>query len=287
MSSSFDAARNLALEEGLLARGGEALERGEGFLLLYVDDPCILIGRNQNPWAEAGLSAVPLFRRVSGGGSVWHDRGNLNWALVVPRNAHDREAELALVAGAVSGLGAKVLPGERGGLFAAEGTSDPGAKLAGTARRFSPTAVLHHGTLLVESDLARLREASQGLRLPSSRALASVPSRVANLSDLVPGLGLEAAKEGLVEALCGVDARPLPIESLVSEDADLAAAMARHHSWDWVYGETPDFAYEIPGSPSRLVIVKRGLVAAIEGPCVDKLADRIGTRFDPRLWEGA
>lgn len=287
-SRSTDPARNLSVEEWLLSnhRSIAASARG-AVLFLYMNGPCMVIGRNQNPWAETGASpdsSLPVFRRSSGGGTVYHDEGNLNWALVVSRNAHDQDGELAWVAGAISSLGAQVLPGPRGGLFAGPGSRDPGAKVSGTARRFSADAVLHHGTLLVSSDLGRLESSLGGLVLEGSRALPSVRSRVANLSTLLPGLRPEEALGRLAEALA--ESPPLPVEDLVPPDA-LREDEARHRSWEWVYGETPAFTapVELPEGQKATVEVVRGLVAAVHG-AGDPAAwgwvpPPIGSRFDP------
>jgi lipoate-protein ligase A len=276
-SASLDPARNLAYEECLL----EALAPASPLLFLFVDGPCVVIGRNQNPWMEAAPAwQGRILRRVSGGGAVWHDEGNLNWALLLPRASHDQEAELALVAKAISSLGAEVLPGPRGGLYTGPGTRLPGAKVSGTARRLTARAVLHHGTLLVSADLAALGCSLGGLAPVSSRALPSAPSAVANLADLVPGLDAEGAAKGLALALCG--ALPGPVEDLVAE-AELLEPMARHESWAWVYGETPAFTASLEAWPGTRLEVRRGRVEAVRGPGAENLAGLVGKAFEPSL----
>ena len=84
----------------------ETWRRPEGLLLFYINGPSVIIGRNQNPWREAAPgTGLPLYRRASGGGAVYHDEGNLNWALIVPRLMHSQDAELAMVAAALSAQG--------------------------------------------------------------------------------------------------------------------------------------------------------------------------------------
>jgi lipoate-protein ligase A len=251
---------NLALEEALLEGGSN----GDRALFLYVDEPCLVIGRNQNPWSESARGcALPLFRRISGGGAVYHDLGNLNCSLIVPRASHDPEAELALVAAALRPLGVDAAPGRRGGLFLASGPL-AGRKISGSARRLSARRVLHHGTLLVDSDLGALERSLGGMEVESSRALPSVPSPVANLSEALPGLGLEDAARALAEGLAG---GPGAIEAeLAAERGLVDAARARLESWEWTWGETPPFTVGVPLGGERLrVELRRGRVQACPG----------------------
>jgi lipoate---protein ligase len=277
-----DPRRNLAVEEALL-------ERGSGFesaLVLYVDDPCVVIGRNQNPWVEAvpglGLTVV---RRASGGGAVYHDSGNLNWGIIVPRSRHDREAELALVERALGRLGVEARAGDRGGLFFSGSGPLAGAKLSGTARRFTASRVLHHGTLLVDADLDRLTLAlglrqtpSPGLELESSRALPSVSSRATKLSRIVPGLGVEDAIQALSRELVGRE--PVDAERFV-DPASVESIERRLSSWDWTWGETPAFSLGLPWSGGRALLeVKGGRLVSVSGPGSEAILDFLGTPFD-------
>ncbi len=89
----------ISFEECLVRywRGNDAI------LLFYVNPPSVIIGRNQNYWREVAPSCtIPVFRRASGGGAVYHDLGNLNWSMIVPRELHSKEEELCLMAKAIS-----------------------------------------------------------------------------------------------------------------------------------------------------------------------------------------
>ncbi|HWP68009.1 MAG TPA: biotin/lipoate A/B protein ligase family protein, partial [Rectinemataceae bacterium] len=150
-------------------------------LLFYVNDPSVIIGRNQNPWREtAPSSALPLFRRISGGGAVYHDRGNLNWSFIVPRALHSQENELAAMAAAISAQGFEIGPGPRGGLYCGGASVRAGGKVSGTARRFGAKNVLHHGTLLVDSDMASLHASLGGIETCDDRSISSVPASPLN-----------------------------------------------------------------------------------------------------------
>jgi lipoate---protein ligase len=274
-SSSTDPHANLALEEALL----EGPLPAGGLLLLYVDGPCAVIGRNQNPWIElrAG-SGLPVIRRVSGGGTVYHDEGNLNWSIVAPREAHDRCAELALVVAALAGLGVEAAADERGAIRIAGAGARAGDKVSGSARRLLRDRVLHHGTLLVDADLEAMASCLGGIEADSAASPASVPSRVVNLSSIVEGLRVGDAASALASAFAGRPAEPAE----PSADAEaVARCRARLRSWEWTYGATPPFSIRVEGGglAARLEL-RGGIVAAATGQGASALGALIGLRFD-------
>jgi lipoate---protein ligase len=279
-AAGSDPFRNLALEESLLERGVLRASGGArtSAILLYVNGPCVVIGRNQNPWIEVSeRSGIPVLRRVSGGGAVYHDPGNLNWSLLVPRSAHDREAELGLIAGALRSLGVETETGPRGGLFASGDGPWKGRKVSGTARRISATRVLHHGTLLVDADLEKLAASLGGLEAEASKALPSVRSPSVNLSSIVPGLGVEEAARVLARALSGGEGEP------AEGAADLpwaAESERRLASWEWTWGACPAFSLCLPwsGGVARIEI-KSGIVASASGPGAERISGFAGRRF--------
>jgi lipoate---protein ligase len=280
-SDRTDPYRNLALEEALLGDCKEELleRKGGGLLLLYANSPCVVVGRNQNPWAEAAEgSGIPTLRRVSGGGAVYHDEGNLNWALVVPRHSHNRSSELALVARALGELGIDAAEGERGGLYLAGEGPFAGAKISGTARRIGAERVLHHGTLLVDSDLALMKRSLGGLELERSRALASVSSPCANLASVLPGLGVGDVAEALARSIAG--AAPEAAEGYADQGI-AAEAETRLRGWAWTWGATPAFSVVLTMSGGTVrVEVLHGRVAAVSGPGAEACTGFVGLPFD-------
>jgi len=179
---------NLALEGLLAAR----IQGGERILFLWRNNPCVVIGRNQNPYAECDLSAmaqggVTLARRPSGGGAVYHDHGTLNVSLITPRQD---EAACDLIGLLVAVLRDFGLDAEASGrndvvVHSADGTSK---KCAGSAYFRTSTAYCHHVCILLNTDLARLQ---QVLHPPDvklrTKGVASVKARVGNL-----GLDMDA-----------------------------------------------------------------------------------------------
>jgi lipoate-protein ligase A len=115
---STDPWSNLAREELWL----DELPPETGRLLLYVNSPCVVLGKHQNPLREVRLEeaarrGVPLVRRSSGGGTVYHDEGNLNWSFLLPKAGYDRNVVTAVVAQALSPLGLELTWGEKGDLL--------------------------------------------------------------------------------------------------------------------------------------------------------------------------
>lgn len=294
VSSLTDPAYNLALEEHLF----ETLPRSCVRFLLYVNDPCVVIGKHQNPWREADPEAlvaagIPLFRRITGGGTVYHDTGNLNYSFMVHDTLFDKRANLELVVSCLRRLGGHHDPG---GSSAVGGTAAPAAtdfgdilvgdrKVGGTALCHRKGRSLQHGTLLVSSDLGRLRSSLRRQELDiRTHAVASRPARVANLADSMPGLSLDLCRGLLSDAfLEKYPGRRVP-DAEVPRPADITAAMARHGGLEWVLGKTPSFtavfsvAQSIPGG-TMAVQVAGGRVRSIEGAVDDRFRGLTGKYF--------
>lgn len=258
-STSTSVQANLAWEEWLLDRF-----EAEGPVLFFcVNEPAVVVGKNQNPWRETHPQAlardgVTLARRVSGGGTVYHDAGNLNYSLVQSRHDYRQDELFHRVIAALLGLG---IPAE---MMAGHGLSARGRKFSGSAFCYRGGAVLHHGTLLVDSDLPRLRRSMKGL-FPDleTRAVASKPASVTNLTDVKPGLTLNAVQQALTKELSGQDrVQPAP-----PPDGDPAwrSLWQRNQGWDWILGYTPGFSWTEKATTATLhVQVEQGVVQRAE-----------------------
>ncbi len=203
----------IALEECLVESWS-----GDGILfLLYVNKPSVIIGRNQNYWREVSpRCAVPVYRRTSGGGAVYHDEGNLNWAFIVPRAIHNQEEELRRITDALARLGFPAFQGSRGGLFLRLPDGEGNAKIGGTARRFGTRNILHHGTLLVHANLARMKASLGGIPIQEDTSISSVPATTVNLSSFVPNLSIDMVADHLAWHLTGKPASTVRLEELIS-----------------------------------------------------------------------
>jgi lipoate-protein ligase A len=250
-------ARNLAWEDALL----ETRARGASVFLVYRNDPCVVIGRNQNPWREALTGGgFPVFRRRSGGGTVYHDGGNLNWSFMMDRDAWVVQDALDFVGAALRRLGVEPVRDPRGALFL------EGRKICGTARRYFGPSVLIHGTLLVSSDLEALGASLAGIPSAIDRAVASVPSPVGNLSEALPGLTVQAVRDALFAELEARYGAPEPRDpGLTLPESAWSDREREHGSWDWVFGATLPFTVPLgPGGTGPFLRVREGRADRIQ-----------------------
>jgi len=253
---TFSTLDHLAIENTLI----QTKDPAESLLLFYINGPSVIIGRNQNPWREATPgTGIPLFRRVSGGGAVYHDEGNLNWSLIVPRPMHSQEAELAMMAAAISAQGFDVVPGPRGGLYYGPSSKLAGRKLSGTARRFNTKNVLHHGTLLVNTDMKMLEASLGGIETINDSSLPSAKASPANLSALNPKIEMEELIAGISRALTG--SVPGSLSASMVEASYLEKEKAVLSSPEWVFGATPPFSVLLHFEKENFILkVEKGMI---------------------------
>jgi lipoate-protein ligase A len=198
---------NCALEATLLGERREAV-------LLYINRPSVIVGRNQCMEAEADMDycrreGIRVVRRISGGGAVYHDEGNVNYAFVRNRGTTavmDTDFT-APVRAALRTLGVEAVVGRRRELLAG------GRKISGTAAHVTRNRVLFHGTLLYRTDPERLSRALRGDASLRGRHVASVPGPVANIAALAGTTATTAEfLDMLTEFFAGYwDERPAPV----------------------------------------------------------------------------
>jgi lipoate-protein ligase A len=284
-SSSFDPFRNFAVEDCLF-RTADSQTRT---LFLWVNDPVVVIGRYQNPWLECRLDAlgsdgVPFARRQSGGGAVYHDRGNLCATFMGPKRGFDRRKNIELVMDALGDLGADVASNERNDILAGR------RKISGSAYRESGERTFHHLTLLVAADLGRLsRYLQPTLRAGSAKGVASVRSPVANLQDVDGKITVEAVANTLARRF-GEDAgeyEELDDSAATAADRDsVEQAIRKWTSWEWLFGGSPEFTVRLgenSGEGILELVVRGGTVAAAHelAPEPTELLELLGVRFGP------
>ena len=199
-AAGTDPYENLALEQTLLERVREQ----ECILYLWQNARTVVIGRNQNPWKECRTALLEeegghLARRLSGGGAVFHDLGNLNFTFLMREADYDLDRQLTVIETACRSLGIPVERSGRNDLLA------DGRKFSGNAFYHHNGRAYHHGTLMVDVDLEMVqRYLSPSKAKLAAKGVDSVRSRVVNLREFVPTLTVRQLSDALTAAFAEV-----------------------------------------------------------------------------------
>lgn len=230
-----------------LARDGYFLEnnkKGDVVLYFYVNKNAVIIGRNQNAWKECSIAnmdadGVQLVRRHSGGGAVFHDNGNLNFSFITDEKHYDLNRQMRVILNAVSKLGLKAELSGRNDI-----TVD-GKKFSGNAFSLAKGNRSHHGTILVNADLAKLSNylcvSKEKMR---SKGIDSVRARVCNICELSSGLTVEAMRRLVIESFIEEYGAASEYVFDGTALAEVEERRERHASWEWRFGKTPQFDFE-------------------------------------------
>ncbi len=235
---------NLALEAVLLKR----LQPGECYLYLWQNKHTVVIGRNQNALSECHVQQLEqdggfLARRLSGGGAVYHDLGNLNFTMIMNSGDFDTDRQTSVILKAVQLQGLNAEKNGRNDL------TIEGKKFSGHAYYHHDGRSYHHGTLMMNVDTSQLPKYLNVSPLKlRAKGVQSVQSRVCNLADLNPHITVAAMKEGLREAFCAVYGLPVRELELTEADRELwQSEEARMSAPEWLYGDAKvlDFSKEM------------------------------------------
>jgi lipoate---protein ligase len=265
---STDPFFNLAIEEVLLKY------RTEDFLILGINSPSIIIGKHQSAHREsdtrfAEMNNIPVIRRISGGGTVFHDNGNLNFTFIT-QSEPGRQIDFQKYTRPVidflvsAGIEARF-----------EGKNDlkvEGLKVSGNAEHVFRNRVLHHGTLLFSSSLEILRNTiRKDTSHYTTRAVASNPSPVMNLSDKVKLYDdILKFRSGMMDyfltSLHGAETyNPAESDILAAQ----ALANSKYKTWEWNYAYGPEYRFNTSfilkgNSYSVSILVRNGLIEDCE-----------------------
>ncbi|CAO2658530.1 Nn.00g062530.m01.CDS01 [Neocucurbitaria sp. VM-36] len=283
VSSSNDPYLNLSVEDLILRKS----PADSTILFLYVNRPCVVIGRNQNPWTEVnlgilnaarrtqgpkdseppGIGTVDLVRRRSGGGTVFHDEGNLNWSITCPRNDFTRDKHAEMVVRALRKLGIeRARVNERHDIVLDQGyekrasdpqdthrtpyTVDEGAlpcplKVSGSAYKLTRQRALHHATTLLSSPNLHIIPQylhSPAKKLIEAKGVESVSSPVGNI-----GLDVKAFQKTLQTEFADMYANlgtPSIVETIDEQYlniTDVRKGYEELRTEDWMWSQTPQF----------------------------------------------
>ena len=235
-----DPHENLATEKVLM----DALQPGEAMLYLWQNLNTVVIGKNQNAWLECRTSLLAeeggkLARRLSGGGAVFHDLGNLNFTFLMCKEDYDLDRQVTVIQKACALAGIRAEKSGRNDLLA------EGRKFSGNAFYQDKVHAYHHGTLMIDVDKEKLgRYLSPPKAKLEAKGVASVRSRVVNLTELAPGLTIDAMRANMEMAyqeVYGLKAVPFVLdEAMASQIRELKEV---YSSWEYLYGNPLSFTF--------------------------------------------
>jgi len=212
--------------------------------MLWQNEPAVIIGRNQNAYAEINRPFVeehkiPVVRRLTGGGAVFHDLGNLNFTFITSRESCPTlnfERFCTPIVRALNELGVPAVCSGRNDILV------DGRKISGNAQCVYQNKVMHHGTLLFSADLTYLSRALQvDPEKMRSKGIKSVRSRVCNLSEYLPNLSVEDLKLILEKSVNG------EMVDFSKEELDGIQNLVdtRYHTWAWNYGASKQYGKQV------------------------------------------
>lgn len=230
---------NLAYEEQLVNEVAE----DEVYLYLWQNQHTVVIGKHQNPWREVLVSELEadegkLARRLSGGGAVYHDLGNLNFTFVMNKRHEDLHRQLKVIVDGVKALGIDAEFSGRNDILA------EGRKFSGNAFYHGKNNYYHHGTILVDVDMSKLgKYLNVSMKKLNAKGVESVKSRVINLKELNPEITIGSVMVAVGEAFESEYGKAIELYTISEDNApDQALERYRHYaSWDWRFGKTPTF----------------------------------------------
>jgi len=282
---------NLAAEEYLLKNFQE------DFFMLWRSRPSVVVGKHQNALAEINhefvqKNQIPVARRLSGGGTVFHDPGNVNFTFI--RNV-EKISEVNFkvftvpVVEALSKLGIEAYTSGRNDLLI------DGKKISGNAEHVHKNRVLHHGTLLFDSHLDALKGALKvNLSKFEDKAVQSNRSEVTNIANyMLSSMSVEEFTNFLFTEI-SQNYQEFKVYELTPEDMEAIQKLSteKYQTWDWIFGYSPRYRFKNlfeteNGEVHINLLVEKGLLAevtvsgAIEEELSQKLTERlVGCRHD-------
>lgn len=266
ISNSFDPYFNLSLEEKLFNN----IEENKIVLFLWQNENTVVIGRNQNAYKECDYDLLKkdggtLARRLSGGGAVYHDLGNLNFTFLSKNSLFDINKNLKVITSALEKFNIKAEFSGRNDILV------NGLKFSGNAYYYEDDRCYHHGTLLISSNLNKL---AKYLTVSENKlkwkGIDSVRNRVTNLIKLSPNINIDEVKEALIDSFKRIFQRDLCKKTLVSKDnLALDNLIKKYSSFDFIFGQSPAFDINITkkydfGEMDINLCLKDGVIISVE-----------------------
>ena len=264
IGTGFDPYKNLAIEKHLF----DTVADDTVILYLWQNKNTVVIGKNQNPWAECRTALLEaegghLARRLSGGGAVFHDLGNLNFTFICSTPNYDLLRQFEVIRTACSLAGIETEISGRNDILA------DGRKFSGNAFYNSKGKSYHHGTLLISADKEHMsRYLTPSKAKLETKGVKSVKSRVVNLCDLSSKLSCEQMTKYMLCAFEDVYGhKPEPI--IINNSESITSLAEQYRSWEYLYGTSIPFSFSCEkrfdwGNIELLLHVKNGIIQAVK-----------------------
>lgn len=237
-TKSYNPFYNLAFEEYFFTKK----PKGDIYIMLWQNDKSVIIGRYQNIYEEVNLryaneNNIKIVRRNSGGGAVFHDLGNINYSIMADlTQSHDIKTLSTPITQALKDLGAGVHFQGRNDIYFND------FKISGNAQYIKDDKILHHGTVLVQSNLNILSKVlSPKVKFEDSSAQRSITSRVCNLNDILNNKLKIADVKNKIKEKYTIDE-----EYKLSKEEEYkikALETNKYRTIDWNYNKMPEFNY--------------------------------------------
>ncbi len=251
LSESFDPFFNLSFENTLFNQ--LTPNNNEPTLYLWRNSDVVVIGRFQNPWKECNINKlnddkVHLMRRDTGGGAVFHDKQNLCFTFIgSTEDTEYRKNNTDLICKALKKLEIDAFSSGRNDIVSNN------LKISGSAFREKEGKYIHHGTLLIGTDLTKLQNyLNPDKKKLESKGIESVRARVANLKDFNPSITVNSVENAIIETFCNYyslsfDKKHYIHKTLINESPELKEEYDRLSSWTWIFGKSPEFTHILEG----------------------------------------
>ena len=258
-----DPYRNLAIEKHLM----DTLPEDTAILYLWQNSHTIVVGRNQNPWYECRVnefleSGGKIARRLSGGGAVYHDMGNLNFTFILPKTDFDVPHQLNVIRMAISAFALEAYHSGRNDLLIGE------RKFSGNAFYKAGHSAYHHGTLLVDCDMntmAGFLTASKSKM--QTHGVQSVASRVVNLHSLSQDITVESLQRELYRAFTALyKQKPATLDEMMLDQPTLDVLAAQFADPEWIYPKALPYTFTVEerfpwGGVTVKLLVENGIIS--------------------------
>ncbi|MBD8067613.1 lipoate--protein ligase [Bacillus sp. PS06] len=233
---------NLAIEEYAVKN----LDINETYLLFYINEPSIIIGKNQNTIEEINTkyveeNGIHVVRRLSGGGAVYHDLGNLNFSFITKddgQSFHNFRKFTEPVINALKAIGVEAELSGRNDILV------DGRKISGNAQFSTKGRMFSHGTLMFNSEIDHVVAALNVKKEKiESKGIKSIRSRVANIAEFLDSEMTIEEFRGLLLRYIFNESDDIQTYELTDSDWEKIHEISKEHyqNWEWNYGKSPSF----------------------------------------------